>query len=200
MGSGTGSDGDSSRRRAAPNSPDLAENGRPGSVSRQRYGERQLHGENAGAMGNASRGSGWRDGVGEGRTAVAPGRGASTRNRACRKAGRRGKRGQRCSLLQRGAPRALARQRKVAEQRHVGRPSCSGGGLVWLGFARRGWRLRVEGTEGAGWRLYRVAKGSRRAGLGCCTGLGSMPRPDSGSSPSLARGQGRTRRAGPAWR
>jgi hypothetical protein len=36
---------------------DLAENGRPGLVFMC-----GLHGENAGAMGNASRGSGWRDG------------------------------------------------------------------------------------------------------------------------------------------
>jgi hypothetical protein len=45
-----------------------------------------LHGKDAGAMGNMSRGSGWRDGAGERRTAVARGRGAPTRHCACEKA------------------------------------------------------------------------------------------------------------------
>jgi hypothetical protein len=94
-------------------------------------------------------------GAGEGRTAAACSRGASARNCVCGKAWKRGKRGRRCSLPQRGAPGALARRWKAAEQRRIGRPRCGGGGLAQLGFARRGRRL-----EGAGRRLYRAADGA----------------------------------------
>jgi hypothetical protein len=45
-----------------------------------------------GATGNASRGSVWRDEGRKGRMAAPRGRGASARNRACGKAGKRGKR------------------------------------------------------------------------------------------------------------
>jgi hypothetical protein len=48
--------------------------------------DRRLHGKDAGATGNTSRGSGWRDGAGERRTAVARHRGATVRHCAREKA------------------------------------------------------------------------------------------------------------------
>jgi hypothetical protein len=87
------------------------------------------------------------------------------------------------------------------ERRRVGRPrGGGGGGLARLGFARRGGGCGVDETEGVRRRLYRVAEGPRRAGLGHRAGGGDVvPWLDSGSSPSLARHRGMTRRAGPAW-
>jgi hypothetical protein len=74
-------------------SPDLAENDRPGSVSHAGCTgrTRALRGTHLGARVGET-------GDDEGRTAAARGHGASARNRACGKAGKRGKRGQRCSL------------------------------------------------------------------------------------------------------
>jgi hypothetical protein len=105
-------------------------------------------------------------GAGGGCTVAARGRGALARNRACRKAGKRGKWGQRCSLPQPGAPVALAQRQKALERRRVGQLRCSGDRLARLGFARRGRRLRVEEIEGAGRQLYRAAEGASTWGLG----------------------------------
>jgi hypothetical protein len=80
-------------------------------------------------------------------------------NRTCGKAGKRGKRGWRCSLRQRGAPGARARRRKA-------RSGCTSGGRGRLGFARLGGGCGFCGTEGAGRWLYRAAEGPRCAGLG----------------------------------
>jgi hypothetical protein len=90
--------GDGKRRRVAADSPNLAINGRPGSVSRAECmgRTRALRGTHLGARVDGT-------GAGEGRTAAARGRGASARNCACGKAGKRGKKGQRCSLPQRGS-------------------------------------------------------------------------------------------------
>jgi hypothetical protein len=79
--------------RAAADSPDLAENSRPGSVSRIGCTgrTRALRGTHLGARVGET-------GAGEGRTAAAHNRVALGRNHACGKPGKRGKRGRRCSL------------------------------------------------------------------------------------------------------
>jgi hypothetical protein len=68
---------------------------------------------------------------GKGHTAAARGHRVPARNRAREKAGKRRKRGQRCSLPQREAPAALARLRKAV-----------GGGAVMLRARRRRRLLR----------------------------------------------------------
>jgi hypothetical protein len=80
--------GDGSQLRAAADSPDLAENGLPGSVSSAGCmgRTRALWGTHLGARVGET-------GAGEGRTAAVQGRGASARNRVCGKAGKGGKGG-----------------------------------------------------------------------------------------------------------
>jgi hypothetical protein len=116
---------------AAADSPDLAKNGRPGSVSSAGCTRRTrtLRGMHLGARVGET-------GAEEGCTAAACGHGALARNYASGKAGKRGKTGQQYSLRQRGAPGALARRRKAAERQRIRRSRCGGCGLARLGFAR----------------------------------------------------------------
>jgi hypothetical protein len=72
-----------------------------------------LHGENAGATENASRGSGWREG---GRRAARC-CGTSARNQACGKVSKRGKTGRQVSLPQGGTPAAAHGDREAARRR-----------------------------------------------------------------------------------
>jgi hypothetical protein len=116
-GGGAGAGGDSLWRQAAADSPDLAVNCRPGSVSRAGcIGRmRALRGMHLGA---------WLDemGAGEGRMAAELRRGIARAGRQ----GRGTKRGWRCSLPQRGAPGALARRREAARRAaEVRRRACA---------------------------------------------------------------------------
>jgi hypothetical protein len=154
-------------------SPDLAENDHPGLVSSANCTGRTwaLRGMHLGARFGDT-------GAREGRTAAARDRSASVRDCAREKVGRRGKRGRRCSLPQRGAPAALARWREAADRWRIGQPSCSGGGLARLGLARRGRPLRVDEIDSAGRQLYRGgrrgldvrARGAARAEMALCRG------------------------------
>jgi hypothetical protein len=124
-----GTDGKGKRWQAAVDSLDLAVNGHPGSVSITGCTGRMwaLPGSHLEPRVGETE-------AGEGRTVVARGVATSMRNRAHEKVGKIGEKGRRCSLLQRGALRTIARWQKAVELRCIRRPRCSGDELVRLGF------------------------------------------------------------------
>jgi hypothetical protein len=160
--------------------------------------KRGQHEENEGAMGNASRGSGWQD---EGRSGLPTGRrGEAATASNCRdgKGRRRGEVGRRGSLPQGETPAVARGDRGAARRRGVGRPRCGGGKL---GTARvcevkgDGCGLTRGQRHGCGTLNWSLGEASTR-GLRVPRGEGGVPQLDSGSNPSLARGQGWTRWAG----
>jgi hypothetical protein len=66
--------------------------------------------------------------AGEGGTVVAHSTVVTASHRACGKIGRKGKRGQRSSSPQGGAPATARGNKRVARQRRRQRPGCSGEG------------------------------------------------------------------------
>jgi hypothetical protein len=112
---GTGDE--SRRRRMAAGSLDLAENGRSCTVLSAGCTERsQVLREThlKARVGEA--------GAGERCTAEAHGHGAPTKNRACGKAEKRGRRSRQGSSPQHGASGALAQRCGAVERRRVGQP------------------------------------------------------------------------------